>query len=370
MGAGQKAWQTRRLNEAREEAHRVRDLIRDRYSNPTKDRIRSWIVAEIRAVQPTLVLDLWGGGLSAEEMTAAGLSVLSVDRADGFSEHHVSAEQGKSALAFCGQESGYRTGWVPTNGSVSKFARECDAAWWDFMGHLAPDKIRALKASRHMKMIVVTLMADRMKGADDWTAETWSVMYEAAIEHYSGLTVKATRKYQRAVGSWVLVFVARRQIDARARERARSAVRFADPEQRAKLKAYQAAYHSKNAERLKASEAARWADPEVRTAQRERARVWYAKPENKAALLARQAAKRKEPGEQARQNAMARVHYATHPEVREKRRAWKQEKMAAEPAYRERIREQMREWQQRPEVKARRNELQRARLARKRAEAG
>lgn len=370
MGAGQKAWQTRRLNEAREEAHRVRDLVRDRYSNPTKDRVRSWIVAEIKASEPTLVLDLWGGGLSAEEMTAAGLSVLSVDRADGFSEHHVSAEQGKSALAFCGQESGYRTGWVPTNGSVSKFARECDAAWWDFMGHLAPDKIRALKASRHMKMIVVTLMADRMKGADDWTAETWSVMYRAAIEHYSGLTVKATRKYQRTIGSWVIVFVARRQVDARARWRERARVRQSDPTYRAKQAEYLKAYRANNLDRAKAAERARWADPEVRTAQRARARAWYANPENKAALLARQAAKRKEPGEQARQNAMRRAHYATHPEVREKRSAWKKAKMATDSAFRERQRELQRAWQERPEVKARRNEQARVRKARKRAEAG
>lgn len=283
--AGRKAAITRRANEAREEAHRVRDLVRDRYSNPTKARIRSWIVAEIKAANPSLVLDLWGGGLSAEEMVTAGLPVLSVDRARGFEEHGVTAAQAKSALMFCGQESGYRTGWVSATGTVSKFAHECDAAWWDFMGHLAGDKIRALKASRHMKIIVVTLMADRMAGAEDFTAETWSVMYRAAIDHYSGLRVSVVKKYPRADGHWVLVFIAHRRFDRKGWDRTRNAT----PERRAKQAAYLVKYRADHIAQLKAADAARWADPLVKKASADYKRRRYnTDAEYRANVLAKQ----------------------------------------------------------------------------------
>jgi len=260
------------------DATRVCDLLTDRYANPTKNSIRKWVIAELKAAEPTLVLDLWGGGLSAAEMTAAGLPVLSVDDGRSFVEFGITKPRGKRALTVKGELDGYRTGW----GSVAKYLPECDAAWLDFMGHPCHETERALDACKGKKIVVLTLMASRNAGHEGMSVESYIMEFEGLIEGRSGLRVRIVRKYRRPDGQWVLVFLARANIaadnksasqrwhwrhdaDHRSHELARQHKRRADPEFRA----------ARN-ERDRVGYAARMADPEYRERRTEQNRAYHA----------------------------------------------------------------------------------------------
>jgi hypothetical protein len=264
----------------------IANLVRDNYSNPAKDAIRRWVTLELLAVQPTLVLDLWGGGRSAEELTAAGLSVLSIDDGRGFPAE-IAKPRIKRALTIKAEVGGYRSAW----GSAAKYAPECDAAWIDFMGHLCGDTIRILRACRHMKALAITLMPARMAGVQNLPIDTWAAMYRAAIEYHTGMKMRhMVRRYRREGGQWALVLwmqiprpevrpdsperktarrTARRRalwIDPESRERAQRRVRMTDPEHRERRNAWERAWMAdpKHRERRNALRRARMADPKVR----------------------------------------------------------------------------------------------------------
>jgi len=230
------------------DATKVCDLLTDRYTNPTKNSIRKWVVAELKAAEPTLVLDLWGGGKSAVEMTAAGLPVLSVDDGRSFAEFGITKPRGKRALTVKGELDGYRTGW----GLVSRFAPECDAAWLDFMGHPCREKERALAACRGQKIIVVTLFAARLADHKDLSVESYVAMYPGFIEHWSGLRVRVARKYKSAGGQWALVFLAR--ATRREEKAAYKAAYYAT--HREETVARSRAYNSAHREEIRATKAA------------------------------------------------------------------------------------------------------------------
>ena len=191
------------------DATKVVDLLTARYTNPTKDAIRKWVIEELKAAEPSLVLDLWGGGKSAAEMTAAGLNVLSVDDGrDAKTSHGVTAARCKRALAVTGDKEGYRTGWSTGDASLLRYLAECDAAWLDFMGHPCHTTERVLAACKGKKIVVLTLMASRLAGHEGLSVTSYIAMYRGLIEGLSGLSVRTVRKYKSAGDQWVLVFVA------------------------------------------------------------------------------------------------------------------------------------------------------------------
>lgn len=167
MGAGVKAWETRRANEAARQAarqlndaHYVRDLYRKAFQGTPKGAARSRAIAVLKAAGGTVVLDLWGGGLSALELMAAGYRVIAVDDgsmpltdADG---HDISKARKKRALRITAEEDGYEWRW----GKAAKYAFEADCALLDFHGNLGIEVYRTVKACYHMKAVIVTLMTD------------------------------------------------------------------------------------------------------------------------------------------------------------------------------------------------------------------
>jgi choline dehydrogenase-like flavoprotein len=240
------------------------------FRNPAKDAIRSWVISEIKATEPTLVLDLWGGGRSADEMTAAGLSVLSVDDGRSFD---VSKARVKRALMLKAEAGGYRGEW----GSAAKYAAECDAAWLDFMGHLCGDTIRILKQCQHMKKIAVTLMPERMGGVEKLSVETWAEMYRAVIEFYTGMGVQMVRKYRRESGQWVLVLLA-----SKSKKPSTASGRSSE------YRARQNAYRDSDAHRAydAALQRKKMTDPEYRARVNARRRALMADPEYKSRVYA------------------------------------------------------------------------------------
>lgn len=343
----------------RADATRVANMAADPFRTPAKDAIRSWVVHELAAVSPTLVLDLWGGGQSAAEMTAAGLSVLSVEDGRAFDALDVSRARAKRALTICAEAGGYRAGW----GSAAKYAPECDAAWLDFMGHLCRDTVRILEACREMKAVAVTLMPDRMAGVANLPIETWIAMYGGAIRKHARLGIGLVRKYRRPGGQWVVVFVARRdsrsdrarnmltpeqQREQRQRRRAdpvkvaldqaRQRARYADPEVRARVSATTKARRADpvKGERMREREHAYQTDPETRDRKRRTMRVWKARPENRERAKATHARAYADPEKRKRMQQAAERHRAD-PEVRDRMNAAARARYAADPKYRERI---------------------------------
>jgi hypothetical protein len=175
--AGRKAWETRQLNDA----HRVRDLYRAAFGGIPKSAARGRAIDVLKRAGGTVVLDLWGGGLSALELMAAGFRVIAVDDGsmplvdgDGRS---VSNVRKMRALRVTAEEGGYEWRW----GKAAKFMAEADCALLDFCGPLSSEVYRTIEAVRHMKAAIVTLMTDHdiVTGAVNQSVRR--VMYEAAL---------------------------------------------------------------------------------------------------------------------------------------------------------------------------------------------
>ena len=103
------------------DAHRIRDLYREAFGGMPKEAARRRAIEILKAAGGTVCLDLWGGGLSARELVAAGLSVISVDdgsltlRIEG---SRVSQMRKHRALETTAADDGYQPRW----GKVAKFA--------------------------------------------------------------------------------------------------------------------------------------------------------------------------------------------------------------------------------------------------------
>ena len=186
------------------DAHRVRDLARAAYGSSGKTYARSCAVRFMRTHSRGVVLDLWGGGTSADALTDTGLDVLSVE--DGRwlkSGLGISGIRAKRALAQSGKEGGYRTDWGP----AAKYARDCDAAFYDLCGHWCPDVRRLLQASSHMTAIAITLMPERVAIGKNLTPSEWRVAYGALLKAcLHTFSMRAYRTYRRDDGQRVFVF--------------------------------------------------------------------------------------------------------------------------------------------------------------------
>jgi hypothetical protein len=142
------------------DAHLVRDLYRRAFSNDGKTIARQRTINALRSAGVTTVLDLWGGGISAEALVAAGFRVIAVE--DGSMEltdprgRIVSQERKRRALEYAAAEGGYEARF----GKAEKFAAEADGAYLDFCGPWSRPARRAVTACRHMLAVAVTLTPD------------------------------------------------------------------------------------------------------------------------------------------------------------------------------------------------------------------
>lgn len=209
--AGRKAWATRQRNDA---LH-VLSLYRRAFGGTPKGAARSRAIEVLKRSGGTVVLDLWGGGLSALELMAAGFRVIAVE--DGSlplideEGRVVSAARKKRALIAAALGGGYEWRW----GKASKFASDADCALLDFCGPWSREVKRTIQASRHMKTVVLTLMTDHeiATGATDQTERL--AAYQSFMRLAFGVslnpfnrhgTVKLLGAYRRPRGQPVWIF--------------------------------------------------------------------------------------------------------------------------------------------------------------------
>lgn len=184
------------------DAHRVIGLLTAPYSGAPKAKVRDRAIRFLVAQQPKLVLDAWGGGMSADAQVAAGLSVLSVDDGRSFREQGISPARGLRAMTIAGEEGGYRT----ASGRLAKHASECDAAFLDFCGQWSPEVARTIRACAHMSAIAVTIMPERTPLGRLSPAD-WLIAYRALLTAHSGMSVRWAERYTRsASGQGAMVF--------------------------------------------------------------------------------------------------------------------------------------------------------------------
>lgn len=184
------------------DAHRVVGLLRSSFQSKAKTRIRQRALVFLSRWEPELVLDAWGGGQSASDAVAVGLSVLSVDDGRFFAAHGVSKARGFRAMSISGKERGYRT----EESSLEKYAAECDAAFLDFCGFWSLEAERTVRACSGMKAIVVTLMADRLAIGSNLSKASWVIAYRALLESHSGMRVFWHERYLRESGQTAICF--------------------------------------------------------------------------------------------------------------------------------------------------------------------
>jgi hypothetical protein len=146
----------------RADATRVRNLFLAAFDLPGKRLARERAIQALKAAGATCVLDLWGGGISAEALVAAGFRVISVENGsmrlfdDG---RLVSAVRKRRALDRAGLAGGYETFWGSAAQALAAFP-EIDGALLDFCGPWSKEVRRTVRAARHLRAAVVTLCPD------------------------------------------------------------------------------------------------------------------------------------------------------------------------------------------------------------------
>jgi len=141
---------------------------------------------------PSLVLDLWGGGESARQMSASGLRVLSVD-------------DGRNADLTVMERDAREHGYEVAVGPAKEFTERTDVAWLDFCGHWSPDIAKTIRSCRHMRVVYVTLMPERTPIGSRLSPREWGIALEALIGDALGMKVKGY-KYRRASGLFAWCF--------------------------------------------------------------------------------------------------------------------------------------------------------------------
>lgn len=272
------------------DAHRVRSLFRQTFDGEAKGVARGRIVEVLRASDGICVLDLWGGGRSADYFVGAGFNVISVENGNlkvADQGHLVSPSRKRRAFERAAEEGGYEGRW----GDAADFAHEADVAFLDFCGPWSINVRKTVEACRHMKAVVVTLMAGHDINSGSTTEAERIVAYQAFLKlAFAGpkrqdqvrQPCRLLCKYKGRAGQPVYVFLL---------ARTRLPIRHLSHDERARL------HPEKRAEA-----SARWkeryrSDPEFRATQLARAKA------NRERRLAK-------PGARERTNANTRAWYA------------------------------------------------------------
>ena len=179
------------------DAHLIRNRLRKGYDYGAKRRVRERAIKYLARFNPTLVLDFWSGGMSADAMTAAGLAVLSVDN---FSQSKLRKDRAARAIAICGEEGGYEGRY----GDAVAYAERADAGFLDGHGHLSKPMLATLDACRHMKAVVVTALAARAPVGTGIGEGYWELLYREALKGALGMTVDWSVPYRSPNGQLLI----------------------------------------------------------------------------------------------------------------------------------------------------------------------
>lgn len=165
----------------RADAKRVLNLYRRSFDNAAKRIARSRAIEALKAAGCQTVVVLWGGGLDAEELVAAGFRVIAVDNGsmelrDG--DRLVSTERKRRALQYAAAAGGYEWRW----GDVHRFLGEADGALLDFHGPWSKGARLAIQAARHLTAVVVTLTPSHDLSTDATSAEERQMAYQLFLK--------------------------------------------------------------------------------------------------------------------------------------------------------------------------------------------
>ena len=204
------------------DARYVLNLYRRAFASDAKRIARERTIEALRAAGVETVLDLWGGGVSAESLVAAGFRVVSVD--DGSMDlrdsagRPISAARKRRALEYAGAEGGYEVRF----GKAERFAAEADGAYLDFCGPWSKHTRRTVAACRHMKAVAVTLTPDHDMSTDASSMHERQMAYQLFLkmswadrpvwEYMQGQgTVRRLLDYRRAGGFGVYLYLLSRK---------------------------------------------------------------------------------------------------------------------------------------------------------------
>jgi predicted Zn-ribbon and HTH transcriptional regulator len=194
------------------DAHRVRDLYRRTFDNRGKNDARPLMVSALVNAGGTRCLDLWGGGLSADALVAAGLSVLSVD--NGYElRDALTVERRQESLRRSGEEGGYETAW----GAARRYASTCDVAFLDFCGPPSEESLETVRACRHMKAIVVTFTTGHDIHTGAPSQELRERSYRVLLREAFGIgsTIRQPDRSRKRLGGSIMTLCRYRNKDGR-----------------------------------------------------------------------------------------------------------------------------------------------------------
>lgn len=163
------------------DAHRVRNLYRRVFDNPAKRLARERAIQALKAAGVSVVVTLWGGGICADDLVAAGFRVIAVDNGSmdlREGDRLVTKDRKRRALMVAAEEGGYEWRW----GDVADHLAEGDGAFLDFHGPWSRAVRASVQASRHMTAVVVTLMPDHDFLTDATSALERQMAYQVFLK--------------------------------------------------------------------------------------------------------------------------------------------------------------------------------------------
>lgn len=152
----------------RADAHQVVGVLREKFARHEKKASREFVADYFRAVGATSVLDLWGGGASADALRAAmpDARIVSVENGDVCDKGWFSDRLGRKitkarlrrAHLIAAEEGGYEAAW----GDVAKaLAEPFDAVWLDFCAQWSPTMRKLVLLARGTQHLAITVMPER-----------------------------------------------------------------------------------------------------------------------------------------------------------------------------------------------------------------
>lgn len=153
----------------RADAHQVVGVLREKFARHEKKASREFVADYFRAVGATSVLDLWGGGASADALRAAmpDARIVSVENGDVCDKGWFSDRLGRKitkarlrrAHLIAAEEGGYEAAW----GDAAKaLAEPFDAVWLDFCAQWHPAMAKIIRlAGERTNHLAVSVMPER-----------------------------------------------------------------------------------------------------------------------------------------------------------------------------------------------------------------
>ena len=153
----------------RADAHQIVGVLREKFARAEKRASREFVADYFRAVGAQSVLDLWGGGLSADALRAAmpDATIVSVENGsvcdtEWFVDrlgHRITKPRLRRAHLIAADEGGYEAAWGDAN---QVLAERFDAVWLDFCAQWHPAMRRLVeRAGQQCEHLAVTVMPER-----------------------------------------------------------------------------------------------------------------------------------------------------------------------------------------------------------------